>query len=133
MFSILSKIVFSLPTNSDWYSDVGSHLKLGGHNLNPLNEVGFTDLPKTPGNCPPCPTISYIPDMLGHCCSDIVVLCYFFLMKCPLFAVFIMPCRLGFVFPLDFYPTYQGSLPESLAQNLKNLCCTISCQTGNEL
>ena len=28
------------------FSDVGSYLKLGGHNLPPLIEIGLTDLPK---------------------------------------------------------------------------------------
>ena len=49
-------------------SDVGSYLKFGGqvvmwgHNLPPLVEIGLTDLQKTwVGNCPPCPTIFYVP------------------------------------------------------------------------
>ena len=54
-------------------SDVGSYLNQGGqvammgeggHNLPPLVEIGLTNVPKPKvGNCPPCPPISYVPEV----------------------------------------------------------------------
>ena len=51
-----------------------SNVAGGGHNLPPLVEIGLTDIPKPKvGNCPPCPPISYVPEVSewGRCLDGI--------------------------------------------------------------